>query len=462
MITAGTHPLFFFYERNICMEFSPLYSFIKSYKDKNVKRLHMPGHKGNGDIYPDEFKSVIPFDITEIKGADALFEADGVIGESEKITAEIFGVKNTCFSAGGSTLSILAMVAIASDFTKRILAVRNSHIAFVNACALTGVEPLWIFPEYDKKTGLCLPVTAEEIDKNLSDNPDIKVVYITTPDYYGVIADVKKIAETVHKHGAILMVDNAHGTHLKFCKDDIHPITLGANICCDSPHKTLPVLTGGSYIHSNLDITKAEIKGKMALFGSTSPSYLIMASLDVCNTYLKTRAKTDFMALEEKVYKTEKLLRENGVTLLDRKTDITKITIDCQNFGYTDDEISEILRQNNIEPEYSGGGKVVLMPSPFNPDEDFEKIVSALKLPVKEAIPYPEFDSVPEKVCTIREARFSPSYFEDVEKATGKIAAENKITCPPGIPIVVAGEKIGENEKKLLKNSGIFSIKVVK
>ncbi len=444
------------------MEFSPLYSFIKSYKEKNVKRLHMPGHKGNSDIYPEEFKSVIPFDITEIKGADALFEADGVIGESESIASEIFNVKNTCFSAGGSTLSILAMVAVASGFTTRILAVRNSHIAFVNACALTGVEPLWIFPKYDKTTGLCLPVTAEEISVALAENPDIKAVYITSPDYYGVIADIKGIADTVHKHGAILMVDNAHGTHLKFCKTDIHPMTLGADICCDSPHKTLPVLTGGSYIHSNLDIPKAEIKGKMALFGSTSPSYLIMASLDICNTYLKTRAKPDFAKLEKKVENTEKLLKENGVTLLDRKTDITKITIDCQNFGYTDDEISEILRQNNIEPEYSGGGKIVLMPSPFNTDEDFEKIVSALKLPVKPEVPYPEFDTIPEKVLDIRSARFAPSYFENIENSVGKIAAENKITCPPGIPIVVAGEKIGENEKKLLKNSGILSIKVVK
>jgi len=444
------------------MELSPLYSFIKSYKDKNFKRLHMPGHKGNGDIYPDEFKSVIPFDITEIKGADALFEAEGVIGESEQIAADIFGVKNTCFSAGGSTLSILTMIAIASGFTNRILAVRNSHIAFVNACALTGIEPLWLFPEYDKKTGLCRPVTPEEISKALSENPDIKVVYITSPDYYGVIADVKKIAETVHSYGAILMVDNAHGTHLKFCKNDIHPMTLGADICCDSPHKTLPVLTGGSYIHSNLDIPKREIKEKMALFGSTSPSYLIMASLDICNTYLKSRAKSDFAKLEEKVDFTEKLLRENGITLLDRKTDITKITVDCQNFGYTDEEVVAVLRKNSIEPEYSGGGKIVLMPSPFNPDEDFEKIVSALKLPVKEAIPYPDIFSVPEKICGIREARFSPSYFESIENSVGKTAAENKITCPPGIPIVVAGEKIGENEKKLLKNSGILSIKVVK
>ena len=239
-------------------------------------------------------------------------------------------------------------------------------------------------------------------------------------------------------------------------------MTLGADICCDSPHKTLPVLTGGSYIHSNLNITKSQIKEKMALFGSTSPSYLIMASLDICNTYLKTRAKKDFEVLEEKVANTEKLLKENGVTLLDRKTDITKITIDCQNFGYTDEKISGILRQNNIEPEYSGGGKIVLMSSPFNPDEDFEKIVSALKLPVKESVPYPEFNSIPEKVCGIREARFSPAYFEDIEKVIGKTVAENKITCPPGIPIVVAGEKIGENEKKLLKNSGILSIKVVK
>lgn len=444
-------------------DISPIYHFLKEYTAKIGSRLHMPGHKGNGDFYPEPYRSLLPFDITEVQGADALYEAEGIIGQSETVTAEIYGAKETCFSTGGSTLSIMAMVAASSMFTKRILAVRNSHIAFVNACALTGVEPVWLFPPYDRQTGLCLPVTAEEISFALDKNSDIKAVYITSPDYYGVIADIQKISDVVHQHGAILLVDNAHGAHLRFGEIDTHPMTLGADICCDSPHKTLPVLTGGGYLHSNLALSKEDLKAKMALFGSTSPSYLILASLDLCNSYLLGRVKEDFSALEQRVQKTEMLLKSRGVTLLSRKTDVTKITIDCQGFGYHNGQVAAKLRENGVEPEYADGGKIVLMPSPFNSEDDFSRIVAAFDfLPPLKPIPYPDCVFTPQKVMGVREAVFASSERISVDKCVGRIAAENRVICPPAIPIVTAGERLGEAEKNLLKNSGILSVKVVK
>lgn len=444
-------------------EISPIYHFLQEYATKTAGRLHMPGHKGQADFYPEPYRSLLPFDITEVQGADALYEAEGIIAQSETVTSKLYGVKETCFSAGGSTLSILAMVAVASGFTQKILAVRNSHISFVNACALTGVEPLWLFPPYDRETGLCLPVTAEEISAALDENTDIKAVYLTSPDYYGVTADIAKIAETVHQHGSILLVDNAHGAHLRFGEADTHPMTLGADICCDSPHKTLPVLTGGGYLHSNLNLSKEDIKAKMALFGSTSPSYLILASLDMCNQYLLERARGDFAALARQVQETETQLKGRKVTLLQRKTDVTKITIDCQGFGYSDAQIAARLRENGVEPEYVGGGKIVLMPSPFNRADDFSRIVSAFDtLPPLEPISYHDCIFAPQKVLGIRESVFAPSERVGVDDSAGRIAAENKVTCPPAIPIVTAGERIGEAEKNLLKNSGILSVKVVK
>ncbi len=444
-------------------EVSPIYHFLKEYAAKFGGRLHMPGHKGLADFYPEPYRSILPYDITEIQGADALYEAEGIIGQSEEVAARCYGVKVTCFSAGGSTLSIQAMVAMASGITKRILAVRNSHIAFVNACALTGVEPVWLFPPYDRETGLCLPATAGEISAALDQNPDIKAVYLTSPDYYGVTCDIQKIAEAVHCHGAILLVDNAHGAHLRFGKTDTHPMTLGADICCDSSHKTLPVLTGGGYLHSNLDIPKEDLKAKMALFGSTSPSYLILASLDLCNQYLVERATEDFSALAALVHETEILLRNRGVTLLKRKTDVSKITIDCHGFGYQDVSVAAALRANGVEPEYVGGGKIVLMPSPFNGKNDFSRVLSAFDslLPLP-PIPYPDCAFAPRRVMGIREAIFAPSEQVAVESSVGRIAAESKVTCPPAIPIVTAGEFIRETEKNLLKNSGILSVKVVK
>ncbi|MBC8560680.1 aminotransferase class I/II-fold pyridoxal phosphate-dependent enzyme [Fumia xinanensis] len=444
-------------------EVSPIYHFLKEYARKSGSRLHMPGHKGRVDFYPEPYCSMLPYDITEVQGADALYEAEGIIGQSEAVAAKLYGVKETCFSAGGSTLSIMAMVAVASEFTKKILAVRNSHIAFVNACALTGVEPVWVFPPYDGETGLCLPATAKEISAALDENPDIKAVYLTSPDYYGVTADIEKISEAVHRHGAILLVDNAHGAHLRFGQTDTHPMTLGADLCCDSPHKTLPVLTGGGYFHSNLDISKEDLKAKMALFGSTSPSYLILASLDLCNQYLLEQAKDDFVALAQQVQETETQLRRLGVCLLERRTDVTKITVDCQGFGYEDIAVAARLRKYAIEPEYVGGGKIVLMPSPFNKKADFSRIVSAFRsLPPLPPIPYPDCAFAPKRALEIRKAVFAPSERISVEDSIGRIAAENKVTCPPAIPIVTAGERIGEAEKNLLKNSGILSVKVVK
>ena len=444
-------------------EVSPIYYFLKEYASKSGGRLHMPGHKGWADFYPEPYRALLPFDITEVQGADALYEAKGIIGQSEAVAAKLYGVKETCFSAGGSTLSILAMVAVASGFTQKILAVRNSHISFVNACALTGVEPVWMFPPYDRETGLCLPASAEEISSALDENPDIKAVYLTSPDYFGVTTNIEKIAQTVHQHGAILLVDNAHGAHLRFGETDTHPMTLGADLCCDSPHKTLPVLTGGGYLHSNLGISKEDLKAKMALFGSTSPSYLILASLDLCNQYLLERAKEDFFVLSSRVREIETLFKRRGVTLLERKTDVTKITINCQNFGYHAASIAEKLRQNGVEPEYVGGGKIVLMPSPFNGEDDFIRILSAFESLVPlPPIPYPDCAFRPQKAMDIRKAVFASSRRVPVEEAVGRIAAESKVTCPPAIPIVVAGERIGETEKNLLKNSGILSVKVVK
>lgn len=445
--------------------FSPICDFLKEYTASGIARMHMPGHKGRVPAsYPDFLKEAAPFDLTEVAGADALYEAEGIIGRSEDLTAALYGADVTCYSAGGSTLSILTMVATAvSRCGGRILAARNAHVAFTNACALTGAEPAWIFPEYDRKTGLCLPVTPEQAAAAMDAEPDAKIFYLTSPDYYGVIADLAGIAAEVHKRGGILIVDSAHGSHLPFAPGQGHPIGLGADLACDSPHKTLPVLTGGSLLHSRLPgVTKAQLKAAMALFGSTSPSYLIMASLDACQKWLREKGKTAFAALDRRVRETEQQLREQGVTLLERKTDCTKITVDCQQMGYTSDEIAAVLRKNGVEPEFSGGGKVVLMVSPLTPDEDFVRLTRALCLQKRDPVPYPEAEIHPNRVLSVREAVFSPAEEVPTDKSAGRIAAVSQISCPPGIPVVAAGEQIGENEKKLLKNSGIFSVFVVK
>ena len=258
-------------------------------------------------------------------------------------------------------------------------------------------------------------------------------------------------------------MDNAHGAHFRFLPEDRHPITLGADLCCDSAHKTLPVLTGGGYLHSNLDIPKEELKADMALFGSTSPSYLILASLDLCNAYLAGPARGELAAMAERVRETEKALLDQGAALLPQKTDPAKVVIDCQACGYSHEALAQRLRERQIEPEFSGGGKIVLMFSPQTPEGDYSRLAEAFwDFSPRPPVPYRAEYPAPEPVMTLRQAAFAPFETVPTKEIAGRIAAESKIICPPAIPVVAAGEKLGKNEKKLLENSGIFSLKVVK
>ena len=226
---------------------TPIADFVKAYTLSGASRFHMPGHKGNPVIGCEMF------DITEINGADVLGNADGIIAESEANAASLFNTAKTFYSTEGSTLCIKAMLALIKKNSiksvPKILAARNAHKAFVYACALLGLEPEWIFPK--EFTHLCAcELSCNELDdilKNADSLPD--AVYITSPDYLGNVMDVKGLSDICHKYGIPLLVDNAHGAYLAFLNESLHPIALGADMCCDSAHKTLPVLTGGAYLH---------------------------------------------------------------------------------------------------------------------------------------------------------------------------------------------------------------------
>ena len=451
---------------------TPITDFLTAYAHAGFTRFHMPGHKGAPpESFPAFLRAACPYDLTEIKGADELYEPEGIIARSEGSAAALYGSGWTAFSAGGSTLCILTMVAAAlraagTPEGGEVIAARNAHLSFVNACVHVGAKIRWLMPPYDRETGLCLPVTAGDVAAAMDMSPAAKVVYITSPDYYGVEADVKGIAEVVRARGGLLLVDNAHGAHLTAFPGR-HPMEAGADLCCDSPHKTLPVLTGGSLLHCRAGMEavfpKESVKRLMTLYGSTSPSYLIMASLEQAVNWMAGEGKAAFRALETRWESLKTALLETGLPLLPRVTDPTKITIDAYGAGYTADELAESLRAAKMEPEYAGGGKVVLMLSPQTPGRDYDRLLGWAKtLPKRPAIPYPDAFIAPEPAMTPREAFYRESELQPVAECLGRIAAETRITCPPGVPVVVAGEKIGESEKKLLLDSGIFSLNVLK
>ncbi|MDE6785192.1 MAG: aminotransferase class V-fold PLP-dependent enzyme, partial [Ruminococcus sp.] len=351
---------------------TPIYDFLKNYSSSNMLRCHMPGHKGRN--ISDGNEILTRFDITEINGADSLFEAGGIISESEKNISELYGTAASFYSAGGSTLCIQAMLTVMKYENRKIIAVRNVHRAFLNAAALLDLDVIWIMPEYTSGI-LSGEIRMNDIEQALSENPD-SCLYVTSPDYTGRLADIKKLSEICHHHNAALLVDNAHGAHLNFFPESIHPITLGADICCDSAHKMLPALTGAAVLHTSREKYVPVLKKCMGIFGSTSPSYLIMASLDLCVRYISENIRQD---IENNLRFLRNFRERFSGRLVFASGEPFHIAIKADESGFTGNELADILRKNGVECEYSDRGTLILLMSPVNKKDDYEYLAQALE-----------------------------------------------------------------------------------
>lgn len=442
---------------------TPIYDYLVNLAKIETTRLHMPGHKGYMPF--DILSEISKYDITEIVGSDSLYDPCGIILESEENTSNLYGSSHSNFSAGGSTLCIQTIISLFASPKDVIIAGRNSHTAFINSCALLDITPHWICPEYNDCFGVSGEISAKSVHNAIEAIGNPKAVYITSPDYMGCISDISGIAKVCQKYNVPLIVDNAHGAHLKFLPVDMHPISLGATICCDSAHKTLPVFTGGAYIHvsKKSHITKQEVKSKMSLFGSTSPSYLILLSLDLNNKYLAENARKDFLDLENTVSSIYEIAFSKGFDKISNRHDITKITLDAYKIGMTGNELGKYLSKYNIAYEYAATRHIVLMISPQNSINDINNIKKALSniapcnMLQSETINF----CLPQSIMSVREATFAKKELISIDAAIGRVAAENKIKCPPGVPIIIAGEIIDTKTQKLLKKSGINLINVV-
>lgn len=431
---------------------TPIYDFVKEYSETEAIRLHMPGHKGS------PFLGCEMLDITEISGADALYQSDGIIAESEKNASAFFGSKATFYSAEGSSQCIKTMLCLAKmksgkkNFT--VLAARNVHKSFVYACGLLDIRVRWLFDESDSFSLCRCHVTAERLDNELKkENAD--AVYVTSPDYLGGELDIRALSEVAHAHSAFMLVDNAHGAYLRFLGTSRHPMDMGADMCCDSAHKTLPVLTGGAYLHIGNEIFIENAKIFMEMFGSTSPSYLILQSLDLCNAYLAKGYKENLNNCIKNVEKLKKQLTDNGWTVL--KSDPLKLTVLSTGMN-----LSEKLRKASIECEYEDPDYTVMMFTPETPVDSYERIVSSFGV-CSGNIQQPEMKlSIPEKCMDIRDAIFSVSEKLAVDDAVGKIANDTSVGCPPAVPVVISGERISEEAVKIMKYYGIEYVSVVK
>ena len=438
------------------MSKTPICDFVKKYADGNNVRLHMPGHKGRQVMGGEKY------DITEIHGADSLFEADGIIAESEKNLTDIYNTRASFYSTEGSSLCIRAMVFLAMQHAngkRKILAGRNAHKTLLSALALCDIEADWL---YGTDLYSCT-ITAAELEQALGCN-EYFAVYVTNPDYLGNMIHLQSLADVCHRHKVPLLVDNAHGAYLKFTGQ--HPMDNGADMCCDSAHKTLSCLTGSAYLHvskSAIHPYEKDAKRALSLFASTSPSYLIMASMDKANEIMsdevfEKRVRTACMYTDELKANVSHL----GMEFSGRES--LKINIKPKSFGYCGQELCSLMEKDGIYPEFCDKDNLVLMFSPFSEKDDFDRAYSFfMKLRKRNAIcENPPIPSKLEKAMSVRQAVFSNQETVDVNEAKGRVLASASVSCPPAIPIAVCGEIVDEGCIESFKYYNIQKISVVK
>lgn len=391
-------------------------------------------------------------DLTELPDTGSLYDGGDVIEQAERLAAAAFGARETLFSAGGCTLCIQTMLLLGAGAGGRVLMSRTAHRSAVHAAVLLGLEPVWLWPEQDA-AGV-LPPEAEEAERALTADPGIRAVYVTSPDYAGNLCDIPAFAAVCRRHGVPLLVDNAHGSHLgAFGR---HPLALGADLTADSAHKTLPVLTGGAMLHIGhtpfaAGITRAAAKSAMALFGSTSPSFPVLASLDLARDWWEREGPAAFRRVAEITAGLRRIAAGQNMEAYAGRglRDPSRLTLDFAADGRDAAAAAEWFRRQGCEPEYADNRYLVFILTPGNTDGDFARLERALKalpqaeLPATDRPPFPLFapEARPQTAMPPREAVLSAAEEIPMTAAAGRIAARSVCPCPPGVPAIVPGER---------------------
>ncbi|MDR2817456.1 MAG: hypothetical protein LBB04_01930 [Oscillospiraceae bacterium] len=437
-----------------------LFDALNAYVNSNPSRFHMPGHKGRGNLES--------YDVTEIHGLDNLYESSGCIEGLEAEIGEVYGCKSI-ISAGGSTLCIQAMISGSVKPGEKIILDRYIHISVLNTLILLRLKPVWIYRESSPRFPLGAPISGRQLDEALSKNRDAKCVFITGEDYYGISPDIKALSLVCEKYGAKLLVDNAHGAYLKFLggvKDEKkHPIDLGADMCCDSWHKTLPALTGSAVLNMRPQIDSKFMKQKMQMFGSSSPSYLIMLSMDSCLDYLKGEFAHELGCMLCFLSDLKVKIKAMGFEFWNESAhSVLKLTVSGLKLGLTGFELDETLREHRIYSEYCDFNCVILLVSPKNSRRDFDSLLEALegvrpKKPELRQIDYFLSGELETKE-DLAVAGIADYKCVSIEKSEGSIAGLISVKCPPCVPVVMPGEVITPEVVNILRACGYGSINV--
>lgn len=443
----------------------PIYTFLEEHAARNPVSFHMPGHKGNLELYKEAgyrvfFENPLAFDITEIEGADNLFQAESIIRETQKIYESLYGVKKSWLLINGTSGGILASVLASVKRGRKLVMARNCHKSVFNALTLGGIRPVFVRPELLPEYGVAGAVLPEAVDRALRENPDADAVILPSPNYYGICSDICRIAEIVHRYGKVLIVDEAHGAHLKllggkhisgFGKLPLSAVDCGADLVVNSIHKTLASFTQSAVLHLNSGrVDPALVADCLQAVESTSPSYLLMASLDLSADIVEKRGEelaenwiSDLVWFYEESKTIPELLVMRNLAGMDG----TKINFSLEKVGVTGLELDAFLREKHgVYCELVTGGLVMGMSGIGNRRADYRRLLRGLRdaaetlgkkrgtteSPVMGKAPEPgEFAKVPRQRKTV-----------PLSKAAGEICAGMLIPYPPGIPLACPGERL--------------------
>lgn len=451
----------------------PLYEALCAHANTNPISFHVPGHK-YGMVFSEKyFEQIYKIDATELSGLDDLHAPEGPILEATTLLADLYKVKNSFFLINGSTAGNLAMVMAACEEDDIVLVQRNCHKSILNALKLGKITPIFLEPEFDPDWKIAAGVSIETVKEAITTYPTAKALILTYPNYYGLTYNLKEMIEFAHQFQIPVLVDEAHGAH--FIIGEPFPpsaVQLGADMVVQSAHKTLPAMTMGSFLHYNSDLVDVQrVMEYLHIFQSSSPSYPIMASLDLARSYLASYRSDDvsFLLDEISVFK-EHLNELPGIRVLlyPEGGDPLKVTIQstCGLSGFA---LQKKLEAFGVFTELADPYNVLFVLPLQRVDKiyPYMEVLAKMKMALKDisAIPTKEMDIHPQdRISTLtvgyKEMKSLEMIDIPISEAVNRVAAETVIPYPPGIPLLLQGEKITqakvENLKRLLQDQAKF------
>ena len=444
---------------------------LEEYAQSNIYPFHMPGHKRKWRTAADPYA----IDITEIDGFDNLHHAEEVLKDAQERAAELYGSKQAYYLVNGSTCGLLAAIGAACRRRGSILVARNCHKAVYHGIYMQELTAHYVYPKINAY-GIACAVTPEQIEKELSQHPDVDAVLLTSPTYEGVVSDIARIAELVHAHGIPLIVDEAHGAHFGLTEAEVFPdsaVHCGADLVVQSLHKTLPSYTQTALLHVCSDrVPQKRVEQFLDIYETSSPSYILMAGMERCIRYMRESGAQELCRFRERLDRFgSRMAALRRLKLIGRADfskkqafgfDASKLLLYTGNAGITGKALYDMLLQDyGLQMEMAAGNYVLAMTSLMDTDDGFERLEAAL-LEIDARLSQKSPDSVTavstsenvsqfaqlytpqEQVCTIAEALDSAQEAVELKNATGRIVSDYIYLYPPGIPLLAPGERITE------------------